>query len=80
MIGTFFARVGRGGSIMNALYKAVLVATVLSAIGFIPVTLAYDGGTFTFWDLYGSALVGLGRHVPARRDHRVLHGHALAAR
>src|SRR5215216_2983541 len=32
VIGTFFARVGRNGSIMNALYKAVLVATVLSAI------------------------------------------------
>jgi K(+)-stimulated pyrophosphate-energized sodium pump len=59
VIGTFFARVGRSGSIMNALYKAVLVATVLSAIGFIPVTLAYDGGKFTFTDLYASALVGL---------------------
>jgi len=59
VIGTFFARVGRGGSIMNALYKAVLVATVLSAIGFIPVTLAYDGGKFSFTDLYASAVVGL---------------------
>jgi K(+)-stimulated pyrophosphate-energized sodium pump len=59
VIGTFFARVGRGGSIMNALYKAVLVATVLSAIGFIPVTMAFDGGIFTFTDLYGSAIVGL---------------------
>jgi K(+)-stimulated pyrophosphate-energized sodium pump len=59
VIGTFFARVGRGGSIMNALYKAVLVATVLSAIGFIPVTRAFDGGVFTFTDLYGSAIVGL---------------------
>jgi K(+)-stimulated pyrophosphate-energized sodium pump len=59
VIGTFFARVGRGGSIMNALYKAVLVATVLSAIGFIPVTTAFDGGIFTFTDLYGSAIVGL---------------------
>ena len=39
VIGTLFARVGRTGNIMNALYKAVLVATVLSAIGFIPVTL-----------------------------------------
>src|ERR1043165_5354989 len=48
--GTFFARVGRNGSIMNALYKAVLVATVLSAIGFIPVVLAYDSGRFSFWD------------------------------
>ena len=42
----FFARVGRGGSIMNALYKSVLVATVLSALGFIPVTMAFDGGKF----------------------------------
>ena len=33
---------------MNALYKAVLVATVLSAIGFIPVTMAFDGGKFSF--------------------------------
>ncbi len=59
VIGTLFARVGRGGSIMNALYKAVLVATVLSALGFIPVTLAFDSHTFSFWDLYLSALVGL---------------------
>src|SRR5207244_3452274 len=59
VIGTFFARVGRRGSIMNALYKAVLVATVLSAIGFIPVTMAYDGGKFDFADLYVSAIVGL---------------------
>jgi K(+)-stimulated pyrophosphate-energized sodium pump len=59
IIGTFFARVGSSGSIMNALYKAVLVATVLSAIGFIPVTAAYDGDTFSFWNLYGPALIGL---------------------
>jgi K(+)-stimulated pyrophosphate-energized sodium pump len=59
VIGTFFARVGRGGSIMNALYLAVLVATVLSAIGFIPVTLAFDSGPFGFGDLYISAIVGL---------------------
>jgi len=60
VIGTFFARVGRRGSIMNALYLAVLVATVLSAIGFIPVTMAFDGGKFVFSDLYVSAIVGLG--------------------
>src|SRR5881296_2745543 len=59
VIGTFFARVGRTGNIMNALYKAVLVATVLSAIGFIPVTTAYDGGKFSFTDLYASSVVGL---------------------
>ncbi|HEY7560595.1 MAG TPA: sodium-translocating pyrophosphatase, partial [Gaiellaceae bacterium] len=59
VVGVFFARVGRGGSIMNALYKAVVVATVLSAIGFIPVTMAFDGGAFSFGELYGSALIGL---------------------
>jgi K(+)-stimulated pyrophosphate-energized sodium pump len=60
VIGTFFARVGSSGSIMNALYKSVLVATGLSAIGFIPVMTAFDGDTFSFWNLYGSALIGLG--------------------
>jgi K(+)-stimulated pyrophosphate-energized sodium pump len=59
VIGTFFARVGRSGSIMNALYKAIFVATFLSALGFIPITLAYDSSRFTFWELYISALVGL---------------------
>ena len=38
---------------------SVIVATVLSAIGFIPVTKAFDDGKFSFWQLYGSALVGL---------------------
>ena len=60
VIGTFFARVGRGpNAIINALYKSVIVATVLSALGFIPVTQAFDGGTFSFWNLYGPALIGL---------------------
>src|SRR6188472_1738105 len=61
IIGTFFARVGKGeNAIINALYMSVLVATILSAIGFIPVTKAFDGPQFSFWQLYGSALVGLG--------------------
>jgi K(+)-stimulated pyrophosphate-energized sodium pump len=61
VIGVFFARVGRGrNAIINALYKSVIVATVLSALGFIPVTQAFDGGTFSFWNLYGAALIGLG--------------------
>jgi K(+)-stimulated pyrophosphate-energized sodium pump len=60
VIGVFFARVGRRGSIMNALYKAVIVATILSALGFIPVTLAFDDNSkYSFSDLYVSALVGL---------------------
>jgi K(+)-stimulated pyrophosphate-energized sodium pump len=59
VIGTFFARVGRTGSIINALYKAVVVATVLSGLGFIPVTLAFDSDRFSFGELYGCALIGL---------------------
>jgi K(+)-stimulated pyrophosphate-energized sodium pump len=59
IIGTMFARVGRSGNIMNALYKAVFVATILSAIGFVPVTLGFDSSQFSFWDLYISAVVGL---------------------
>jgi K(+)-stimulated pyrophosphate-energized sodium pump len=59
VIGTLFARIGRTGSIMNALYKAVAASTILSGIGFIPVTLAFDGGKYGFWDLYACTLVGL---------------------
>jgi K(+)-stimulated pyrophosphate-energized sodium pump len=60
VIGTFFARIGRGeNAIINALYKAVIVATVLSALGFIPVTMAFDKGLYDFTHLYLSAVVGL---------------------
>jgi K(+)-stimulated pyrophosphate-energized sodium pump len=61
VIGTFFAWVGRGEhSIINALYRCVIVATGLSALGFIPVTLAFDDDRFSFWQLYVPALIGLG--------------------
>jgi K(+)-stimulated pyrophosphate-energized sodium pump len=73
IIGVQFARVREGGNIMNALYRAVLVATVISALLFIPVTKAFIGTPtvisnglghvvvrpYSFGDLYGSALVGL---------------------
>jgi K(+)-stimulated pyrophosphate-energized sodium pump len=60
VIGTFFARLGRGpNAVINALYKAVIVATLLSALGFIPITIAFDKGPFSFGDLYISAVVGL---------------------
>jgi K(+)-stimulated pyrophosphate-energized sodium pump len=60
VIGTFFARLGKGeNAVINALYKAVLVATILSAIGFIPITMAFDNGKYGFGDLYISAIVGL---------------------
>jgi K(+)-stimulated pyrophosphate-energized sodium pump len=74
IIGVQFARVSAGGNIMNALYRAVLVATVISALIFIPVTKAFVGSPtqsgggvldlvsaphYSFGDLYGSALIGL---------------------
>jgi K(+)-stimulated pyrophosphate-energized sodium pump len=60
IIGVQFARVREGGNIMNALYRAVIVATVISALIFIPVTQAFDtSGKFSFGNLYGSALIGL---------------------
>src|SRR6267154_959984 len=60
IIGSLFARVREGGNVMNALYRAVLVATVLSAAGFIPITMAFDtSGRYSFWHLYVAELVGL---------------------
>jgi K(+)-stimulated pyrophosphate-energized sodium pump len=60
IVGSLFARVREGGNVMNALYRSVLVATVLSALGFIPITMGFDTtGKFSFWHLYVAALVGL---------------------
>ena len=80
VVGTWFARVGPNGGIMNALYRAVVVATVLSALGFIPVTMAFDDGPFLLRRPLHLGARRAGRDVPARRHHRVLHGHALDAR
>jgi len=60
VIGTFFAHLGKGeNAIINALYKAVFAATILSALGFIPVTKAFTTSKYSFSDLYVSAIVGL---------------------
>src|SRR5258708_6345009 len=60
IIGVQFARVRDGGNVMNALYRAVLVATVISAALFIPVTKAFDTtGKYSFGNLYGSRLIRL---------------------
>ncbi|MGH3008237.1 MAG: sodium-translocating pyrophosphatase [Gaiellaceae bacterium] len=70
IIGVQFARVRPGGNVMNALYRAVLVATAISALIFIPVIKAFVGHVFvgglhgavvsySFGELYGSALIGL---------------------
>ena len=64
VVGTIFARIEQDGSIMNTSYKAVIVATVLSTIGFSPVTLAFDDEKFEFWQLYQAALIGLAMTFP----------------
>jgi K(+)-stimulated pyrophosphate-energized sodium pump len=68
IIGVQFARVRPNGNVMNALYRAVIVATIISAAIFIPVTKAFTGTVgdfagprvgYSFGALYGSALIGL---------------------
>ena len=61
VLGCFFVRASEGGSIMGALYKGLIVAGVLAAIAFYPVTtqMMTDIGGFSPTALYGCALIGL---------------------
>jgi len=67
IIGTYFVKVGTDGKIMWALYKGLIVAGVLSAIAFYPITVKLMGDLsmtpgleqFTVANLYIAALVGL---------------------
>jgi K(+)-stimulated pyrophosphate-energized sodium pump len=68
VVGTFFARLGRGTNIMGALYKAFGVTAVLSAIALWPVTeyvvgmsteLRMGESVFSGADLFVCGLVGL---------------------
>ena len=60
------------------LYMSVIVATVLSALGFIPVTQAFDGAAVLVLAAVRLCARRPRDHVPARRDHRVLHRQPLA--
>ncbi len=67
IIGTFFVKAREGGKIMNALYRGLIVAGILAAAAFYPITtwlmgdgVAIDGKTVSSLDLYYSALIGLG--------------------
>ena len=63
IIGTWFVKVGAKGNVTAALYTGLGVATILSAVGFIPVTKGLMDGVNSEigWDRYfWCAIVGLG--------------------
>ena len=59
IVGTFFVKTSDGGKVMGALYKGVIVAGVLAAIVFYPITnlMMADSGNAS--GIFGSALIGL---------------------
>jgi K(+)-stimulated pyrophosphate-energized sodium pump len=59
VIGTFFVRTSEGGKIMGALYKGVIVAGVLAAIAFYPITNSMMAAGGNAMGIFGSALIGL---------------------
>ena len=66
IIGTFFVKTSEGAKIMNALYRGLIVAGVLAAIAFYPVTtwvlgdtITLDGAELSSRMLYYCALIGL---------------------
>jgi len=61
IIGTFFIRISADKKIMKALYKGLIVAGVLAAIGFYPVTTKMLAGISGIqpMNVYFSAIVGL---------------------
>ncbi len=60
IIGTFFVKTSEGGKIMGALYKGMVVAGVLAAIAFYPITQAMLGASGNAMAIFYSALIGLG--------------------
>ena len=61
VIAMFFVKVGEDGKIMKALYRGLIVAAVLAAIGFLPVTFFMMGDSEAFgpMGLWGAAITGL---------------------
>jgi K(+)-stimulated pyrophosphate-energized sodium pump len=59
IIGTFFVKTSDGGKVMGALYKGVIVAGVLAAIAFYPVTNMMMAASGNAGGIFGSALIGL---------------------
>ncbi len=61
IIGTFVVRAGKGQSVMSALYKGVIVAGLLAAVGiwFVTQEMWADAGSYSPNSLWLCALVGL---------------------
>ncbi|TMH57437.1 MAG: sodium-translocating pyrophosphatase [Betaproteobacteria bacterium] len=65
ILGTFFVHARPGGKIMNALYRGLLVAGGLSAVGFWLITYLMMGSIaathpeLTVWKLWGAGVIGL---------------------
>jgi K(+)-stimulated pyrophosphate-energized sodium pump len=62
IIGTFFVKAREGGKIMNALYRGLIVAGVLSAAAFYPVTnmmMGDSGLEYSAMNIYLASLIGL---------------------
>ena len=60
IIATFFVRLGKNQNVMSALYKGVIAAGILSAIGFLPVIFQFSKSfKISPTELYFPALIGL---------------------
>ncbi len=59
IIGTFFVKTSDGGKVMGALYKGVIVAGVIAAAAFYPITNMMMAESGNAMGIYGSALIGL---------------------
>ena len=61
IIGTWFVKLGKSNNIMGALYKGLVVAGVLAAIAFYPITewLMASNGIYSSASLFYAALTGL---------------------
>ena len=59
IVGTFFVKTSEGGKIMGALYRGMIVAGILAAIAFYPITQMMMGDTGMDNGIFYSALIGL---------------------